>query len=168
MIAMSQQDLSVNIIQAHTGAFSHMVHTPNLVVASAMSAAAASFGSAEFHELTLLPSASAASEVAEGTLKFDRGTLYVSSEERWVPLGPLHAGEGIVLTTTDSGITISAQNTITGNHLMASHEFIVRDPHSTKAWRMRCDGDDLIFEFGSAEGSEFAWQRAAFQVTRTS
>lgn len=167
MSSSSSSDLKVNILQSNNAWVKKVLRTDTLVVASGMQAPVASISGLEASEITLTNnSTSAATEVAEGTLKYHDGILYMSSDDKWVAMGPFRAGEGIVMTREDRGIVIATQNTLVGNDIMSSRDFVVLDPNSAKAWRIRTDGDNLIFEFGSAEaGGGFVWQRSAFQIS---
>lgn len=160
-------DLNVSIIQATNGWVKKLFRTDTLVVASGMQAPAASVSNLEVSELTMTNnSTTLPDEVDPGTLKYQEGILYMSADEQWVPMGPFRAGEGITFSKEDRGIVIATQNTLLGNDIMSSREFVVLDPGSTKAWRIRSDGDNLIFEFGSAEaGGGYVWERSAFQIT---
>lgn len=164
---MSQvgKDLRVNVIQAESGRFERLLFAENLVVASAMKAEAVSMQSSVMSELTFQSSDADAAEVPPGTLKYRDGVLYMSGNEQWGVVGPLNAGQGIVLTPSTQGLTIATQNVMVGNQLMASNEFVVTDPTSAKAWRIRAEGDNLIFEFGTGEGGDFVWERACFHVS---
>lgn len=164
---MNTSDFKVNVLQSNNVWVKKVLRTDTLVVASGMQTPDAAVGSLEVSEITMLSnSTSEAAEVAEGTLKYHDGILYMSSDDKWVAMGPFRAGEGIVMTREDRGIVIATQNTLVGNDIMSSRDFVVLDPSSSKAWRIRTDGDNLIFEYGSAEaGGGFVWHRSAFQIS---